>query len=148
MENRYLLNLFTLEKSLVYYLNAVHSNAALVNKLKSNAGKIGFTQENIEFLDDISIENTQCLSQIEIFSQVLASLMDARASIISNNLNIRIKALTILSIVIMLPTLIVSIFSMNVRIPLENHHNAFWIIFGLAFIASTAVGMLWWRKKW
>ena len=148
MENRYLLNLFTLEKSLVYYLNAVHSNAAVINKLKSSAGKIGFTQENIEFLDDISIENTQCLSQIEIFSQVLSSLMDARASIISNNLNIRIKALTILSIVIMLPTLIVSIFSMNVRIPLEEYHHAFWIIFGMACIASTMVGMLWWRKKW
>jgi magnesium transporter len=151
MENKYLLNLFTLEKSLVYYLNAVHSNAAIINKLKSCAGKIGFTQENIEFLDDISIENTQCLSQIEIFSQVLSSLMDARASIISNNLNIRIKALTILSIVIMLPTLIVSIFSMNVKIPLSNNSqnpHAFWIISGMACIASTAVGLLWWRKKW
>jgi len=144
-----LLNLFTLEKSLVYYLNAVHSNAAVINKLKSSAGKIGFTQENIEFLDDISIENTQCLSQIEIFSQVLSSLMDARASIISNNLNIRIKALTILTICIMLPTLIVSIFSMNVTIPLKyDEPISFWVIFILAFMSSVVTGLLWWRKKW
>jgi magnesium transporter len=149
MENKYLLNLFTLEKSLVYYLNAVHSNAAIINKLKGNAGKIGFTQENIEFLDDISIENTQCLSQIEIFSQVLAGLMDARASIISNNLNIRIKALTILTICIMLPTLIVSIFSMNVKIPLKYDEPAsFWVIFILAVMSSVVTGLLWWRKKW
>jgi magnesium transporter len=148
MENKYLLNLFALEKSLVYYLNAVHCNAALINRLKSAPPKIPFTQENIEFLDDISIENIQCLNQIEIFSQVLASLMDARASIISNNLNIRIKALTILTITIMLPTLIVSIFSMNVDIPLEHHPYAFWIIFVMALISALLVGLMWWRKKW
>ncbi len=148
MENKYLLNLFALEKSLVYYLNAVHSNAGLINRLKSSVPKIPFTQENMEFLDDISIENTQCLNQIDIFSQVLASLMDARASIISNNLNIRIKALTILTITIMLPTLIVSIFSMNVRIPLAPFHHAFWIIFILAALSSLLVALLWWRKKW
>jgi len=148
MENKYLLNLFALEKSLVYYLNAVHSNAALINRLKSSAPRIPFTQENLEFLDDISIENTQCLSQIDIFSQVLASLMDARASIISNNLNIRIKALTILTITIMLPTLIVSIFSMNVRIPLASSYHAFWIIFIMAVSSASVIGLLWWRKKW
>jgi magnesium transporter len=149
MENKYLLNLFTLEKSLVYYLNATHSNAALINRLKSSTPKIPFTQENLEFLDDISIENTQCLDQIGIFSQVLASLMDARASIISNNLNIRIKALTILTIVIMLPTLVVSIFSMNVTIPLRHDSPfSFWVIFFVALMSALITGILWWRKKW
>jgi len=149
MENKHLLNLFTLEKSLVYYLNATHSNAALINRLKSSTPKIPFTQENLEFLDDISIENTQCLDQIGIFSQVLASLMDARASIISNNLNIRIKALTILTIVIMLPTLVVSIFSMNVTIPLRHDSPlSFWVIFFVALMSALITGILWWRKKW
>ena len=149
MENKYLLNLFTLEKSLVYYLNAVHSNSALINRLKGSTPKIPFTQENIEFLDDMSIENDQCLNQINIFSQVLASLMDARASIISNNLNIRIKALTILTIVIMLPTLVVSIFSMNVTIPLRHDSPfSFWFISFMAFMPAVIIGILWWRKKW
>jgi len=148
MENKYLLNLFTLEKSLVYYLDATHSNNAVIEKLKNNAAKIGFSQENVEFLDDIQIENTQCLRQTEIYSQVLASLMDARASIISNNLNIRIKALTLITIGIMLPTLVVSIFSMNVVIPIAWYKHAFWVITGLASASSATVGFLWWRKKW
>ncbi len=148
MENKYLLNLFTLEKSLVYYLNAINSNGVLIEKLKANAAKIGFTQENTEFLDDVLIENNQCRGQTEIYSQVLSSLMDARASIISNNLNIRIKALTILTIAIMLPTLVVSIFSMNVRIPLAEHSHAFWLIVIMAGISSTLVGVLWWHKHW
>jgi magnesium transporter len=148
MENKHLVHLFMLEKSLVYYLNAINSNGMLIEKLKNNAAKIGFSPENIEFLDDILIENNQCRIQTEIYSQVLASLMDARASIVSNNLNIRIKALTLITIAIMLPTLVVSIFSMNVRIPLEEHPHAFWIIALLATFSATIVGFLWWRKKW
>ncbi|HBG28301.1 MAG: divalent metal ion transporter [Planctomycetes bacterium GWF2_41_51] len=149
MENKYLLNMFTLEKSLVYYLNAIHSNAVLISRLKTYSAKIGFTTDNLEFLDDMSIENNQCLAQTEIFSQVLSSMMDARASIISNNLNIRIKALTVLTIVIMLPTLVVSIFSMNVILPLEHDNpTSFWIIGCLALLSSVIVGLLWWRRKW
>jgi magnesium transporter len=148
MENKYLLNLFSLEKSLVYYLNAIHTNGILIDKLRNNAAKIGFTQENLEFLDDIHIENNQCRGQAEIYSQVLSSLMDARASIISNNLNIRIKALTLITIAIMLPTLVVSIFSMNVGIPMSHHPYAFWFITFMAAGSSAIVGALWWRKRW
>jgi len=148
MENKYLLNLFTLEKSLVYYLDAINSNGALIEKLRNSAAKIGFGQENVEFLDDVLIENNQCRGQTEIYSQVLASLMDARASIISNNLNIRIKALTLITIAIMLPTLVVSIFSMNVRIPLAAYGHAFWIIALMAAISASIVGVLWWKKRW
>jgi len=147
-ENKYLLNLFTLEKSLVYYLSAINSNGALIDKVKNNAVKLGLTQENAEFLDDILIENNQCRGQIEIYSQVLSSLMDARASIISNNLNLRIKALTIMTIAIMLPTLIVSVFSMNVRIPLEPYHHAFWIITALAGISVFVIAVLWRKYHW
>jgi magnesium transporter len=101
MENRYLLNLFTLEKSLVYYLNAIHSNCVLIEKLKAGSTKIGFNQEQTEFLDDMLIENNQCYKQAEIYSNILAGLMDARASIVNNNLNVLMKKLTVLSVVFM-----------------------------------------------
>jgi magnesium transporter len=149
MENKYLLNLFTLEKSLVYYYNATSSNGVLIEKLKNNASKNGLTPENIEFLDDLTIENNQCREQANIYSQVLASLMDARASIIANNLNIRIKMLTLLTIAIMLPTFVVSLFSMNVRLPIEQHEGltSFWIISGLATLLTGTFVFFWWRKK-
>jgi magnesium transporter len=148
MENKYLLNLFALEKSLVYYLNAINSNGVLIEKIRNNAPKIGLSQENLELLDDIVIENNQCRGQAEIYSQVLASLMDARASIISNNLNVRIKALTIITIAIMLPTLVVSLFSMNVRVPMGEYNHAFWIIAVMAAVSSMTVAILWWRRHW
>jgi magnesium transporter len=148
MENKYLLYLFTLEKSLVYYLSAINSNGVLIDKIRNNASRIGLSQENLDFLDDIVIENNQCRGQAEIYSQVLASLMDARASIISNNLNVRIKTLTIITIAIMLPTLVVSIFSMNVKIPLSWYEHAFWVIALLAAIPAVAVAVLWRKRRW
>jgi magnesium transporter len=148
MENKYLLNLFTLEKSLVYYLSAINSNGVLIERLRNAAPKLGFSPEDIEFLDDILIENNQCRGQTDIYSQVLASLMDARASIISNNLNVRIKALTIITIGIMLPTFIVSLFSMNVRIPMSEFAHAFWIISALAAATVLAVAVLWRKLHW
>ena len=148
MENKYLLNLFTLEKSLVYYLNAINSNSMLIEKLKTNAAKIGFSPEGLEFLDDIIIENNQCYRQAEIYSNILASMMDARASIVSNNLNVLMKTLNIITIGIMVPTFVVSAFSMNVGIPLSWHPSAFWMVMGLALVSVVAFMLFWRFKKW
>jgi magnesium transporter len=149
MGNKDLLNLFTLEKSLVYYRSAINSNGVLIDKIRNNASKLGLSQENLEFLDDIVIENSQCRGQAEIYSQVLAELMDARASIIANNLNIRIKMLTILTIAIMLPTFVVSYFSMNVRLPIEaSNPVSFWIITTIVILSTMTFVFLWWKRRW
>ena len=150
MENKYLLNMFTLEKSLVFYLNAINSNAVLIEKMKINSAKFGFTPEALELLDDIIIENNQCYKQAEIYSNILASLMDARASIVSNNLNVLMKTLNIITIAIMVPTFVVSVFSMNVPLPgeLGNLVHSFWFIMALACIATGSFLIIWRRKKW
>jgi magnesium transporter len=148
MENRYLLDMFTLEKSLVYYVNSINSNQALVEKMKNSAAKIGFSPEELEFLDDIIIENNQCCKQAEIYSNILASLMDARASIVSNNLNVLMKTLNIITIGIMVPTFVVSAFSMNVGIPFQKHPLAFWIIIGLAVASEVGLILFWRKKRW
>ncbi|HPS20538.1 MAG TPA: magnesium transporter CorA family protein [Candidatus Omnitrophota bacterium] len=144
MENKYLLNLFSLEKSLVYYLNAINSNNFVFAKLRNNAVKIEFSQKETEFLDDMIIENGQCFGQAEIYSNILASLMDARVSIVSNNLNILMKTLNLITIIIMVPTLVVSFFSMNVNIPLQGHPQAFWIISFFVLLSVTLV-IAWWN---
>ncbi len=145
MENKHLINMFALQKSLVYYVNAINSNGALLDKLKNNAARLGFSTEEVEFLDDLIIENNQCYRQAEIYSNVLAGLMDARASIVSNNLNVLMKTLNIVTIAIMVPTFVVSAFSMNVGIPLQHHRYAFPIIMGLALL-SVLLFMIYWRK--
>ena len=149
MENKYLLNLFTLEKSLVYYLNAINSNGKVLDRLKNSAAKVGFTPENVELLDDVLIENGQCYEQANIYSQVLSGLMDARVSVVSNNLNVLMKTLTLVMIAIMVPTLVVSVFSMNVNLPLPGEGAAwhFWLVVALAASSAVLVGFIWKYKK-
>ena len=148
MENKYLLNQFTLGKSLVFFQNAINSNGALLEKIKLNGAKLNLTTDEIELLDDILIENNQCYKQAEIYSNILASLMDAKASIISNNLNVLMKTLNIITIMIMVPTFVVSAFSMNVEIPFQKHPLAFIIIMSLAFISVACFFVFWKWKKW
>ncbi|HPW18312.1 MAG TPA: magnesium transporter CorA family protein [Candidatus Aminicenantes bacterium] len=149
MENRFLINLFALQKSLVYYQNAVSSNGALIEKLRHNAAKFGFTQDEMELLDDVAVENNQCYRQAEVFSNILASLMDARASIVGNNLNVLMKTLNIITICIMVPTFVVSVFSMNVTLPFGlREHPAFWVIMGLAAVSMVGFLTFWKYKKW
>jgi len=148
MENRFLINLFTLQKSLVYYQNAINSNGVLIEKVRHNSARIGFTAEESELLEDIVVENNQCLRQAEVYTNILASLMDARASIVSNNLNVLIKLLNIITIAIMVPTFVVSAFSMNVKIPLAKHPLAFLIILGASAVAMLVFLTFWKLRKW
>ncbi len=101
MENRHLLSMFSIGKSLIYILNGINSNSAVLEKLKNQSAKLGFTDEERELLDDIVIENAQCNRQAEIYADILTSLTDARGNIVNNNLNILIKRLTIVSVVFM-----------------------------------------------
>lgn len=140
MQNKYLLNLFTLEKSLIYYLNAIDSNGGIVRKLRNYATKLKLTDENLEMIDDLMIENTQCYKQAEIYSNILAGMMDARASLVNNNLNQMMKKLTFVTIGIMIPNFVVSAFSMNVKAPFnEASQLPFWIIMFCALLSGIMV---------
>ncbi|MBI5240108.1 MAG: magnesium transporter CorA family protein [Elusimicrobia bacterium] len=113
MENKYLLNLFSLEKSLVYYLNALSSNGLVLDKMRSQAVRLGLSAGGPDLLDDIIIENSQCQRQAEIQSNILASLIGARASIVSNNLNRLMKELNAIVVAVMVPGFFASVGGMS-----------------------------------
>ena len=150
METKHLLNMFALEKSLVYILNSISSNGMLFDRLKTASDKLGFDHEQAGLLEDIIIENQQCQRRADIYAQVMHGMMDARASIVSHNLNILIKQFTLWTIAIMLANLVVGIFSMNVKLPLpmEVEMWPFYLINILA--VGSAVGVYWLSRirKW
>ncbi len=96
--NKALSNMFALEKSLVYYQSAVQSNGLVFGKLRQHVGRVGFNDEETEFLNDIIVENDQCAKLVDIYSSILTGMRDARVSIVSNNLAILMKKLTIISV--------------------------------------------------
>jgi magnesium transporter len=113
LENEYLIQMFTLGESLTYYLNAISSNIAVLNKLNNNIEKIGLSSEQKDLLDDILIENNQCYKQAEIYSNTLSELMDARGTLVNNNMNVILKNLTIINVIFLPLNLIASIGGMS-----------------------------------
>ena len=146
IRNEELTKLLKMEKCLVYFITSIKANEIVLAKLK-NSRKIT-TEINEDLLEDAIIENKQALEMAQIYSDIQSGMMDAFASVISNNLNVVMKHLTLVSIILMIPTLIASVFGMNVPNFWENSH---WAMPGilLGSLLLSAVGVVLFRKiKW
>ena len=99
--NKALVNMFTLLKSLTYYESATSANLLLLAKLRNDARKVGFNEEEIDFLEDITVENKQCDNLANIYTGILTGMSDARVSVVSNNLAIIMKYLAVINVVFM-----------------------------------------------
>lgn len=113
MENRHLLQMFALGESLVYYADAIEGNGAVLTKLRSVASQYGFQAKQMEILDDIILENSQAARQANIYSSVLSGLMDARGTIVNNNMSVSLKNLTLINLVFLPLNLIAGIGGMS-----------------------------------
>jgi magnesium transporter len=121
MENRHLLQMFALTESLVYYVNSIESNALVLTKLRSAGQQIGFDAAQLQLLDDIVLENEQASRQANIYSSVLSGLMDARGTIVNNNMNVLLKNLTLINIIFLPLNLIASIGGMSEWSMMTSH---------------------------
>lgn len=145
MRNSELLKLLAIEKGLVYFTTSLKSNELIMEK--TLRGKIlKLYEEDEDLLEDAIVENKQAIEMSKIYSDILNGTMDAYASIISNNLNGVMKFLTSITIILAIPTLIASLWGMNVPVPLQNHPYGF-VILVLASILVTVISILFLKKK-
>jgi magnesium transporter len=145
MQNQELLKLLDIEKSLVYITTSLRANEAVMERtVKIKSIKLYADDEDI--LEDAIIENKQAIEMSKIYTDVLNSSMDAYSSVISNNLNETMKLLTSITIIISIPTLIASLWGMNVEVPFEISKYGFWILCAIAIII-TAVTVILLNKK-
>ncbi len=147
MKNKEVLELLKYQKSLVYFTTAIRSNEVLMERLQRM--KL-FTQypEDEDLLEDVITENQQALGMIEISNTILSSMMDAFASIISNNLNVVMKFLASITIVLSIPTIVTSYFGMNVPIPGANGSLAYIGIILLFLVLSIATVIIFIKRDW
>jgi len=144
--NEELKQLLRIEKSLVYFVNALNANELLKLKLKrTDFLRLGEREEASDFFEDIIIDNGQALSMANIYANILSGTMEAYTSIVSNNLNTFIQRLTVITIILMVPTLVASFFGMNVKLPFADTPGAFFIIFVLA--ASFSLFLVWFFRR-
>jgi magnesium transporter len=146
IKNKELNKLLKMEKCLVYFITSIKANEIVLAKLR-NSKKIT-SEINEDLLEDAFIENKQALEMAQIYSDIQSGMMDAFASVISNNLNVVMKQLTLISIILMIPTLIASIFGMNVPNFMEDSYLAMPVIIISSIIISILGVVLFRRRNW
>lgn len=140
MKNKELIELLGLENSLVYFSTSLASNQRLYDKMEKNGHF--FVGEDNDLFDDVIVESKQAIEMCTIYRDILSGTMDAFASVISNNVNVVMKLLTIITVIISIPTLIASLWGMNVSVPFEDTTWGFWILIGLAIVITAVVAVV------
>ncbi|MDD3822256.1 MAG: magnesium transporter CorA family protein [Sphaerochaetaceae bacterium] len=136
VRNDELIQLLSIQKSLVYFTTSLTTNEILLEKLQKSPWFKTNNEDEREFLEDVIIDNKQAIEMANIYSSILTGTMDAFASVISNNLSIIMRRLTVISIAFMFPTFLVGYYGMNLDLPFQNNHlMQFWII-GISLFAG------------
>lgn len=146
MKNKELYAFLALEKSLVYFTTSLKSNKVVLDKML-RLNHLKMYEEDKDLLDDVIIENTQAIEMADTYSSILSGMMDAFASVISNNLNIVMKFLTSITLILSFPTMVASIYGMNVNLPFQNSPYAFIIVMSMAVFLSSLTTIIFWKKK-
>jgi magnesium transporter len=145
--NKEVLELLKYQKSLTLFTTALKSHELMMIHLQKSHMFQAY-EEDEDLLEDVLTETQQAIEMTNITSNILSSMMDAFASIISNNLNTVMKFLASITIIVSLPTLIASFFGMNVRLPLGDHTLAFLLVVLVAIGAMATVGVIFWKRDW
>ena len=137
--NKELLQLMDLEKSLVYFNTSLKANEVTLEKILR--GRIvTLYEEDQDLLEDVLIEVRQAIEMANIYSSIISRMMDAFASVISNNLNVIMKVLTSITILLTIPNIIFSFYGMNVAgLPWDQY---FWVPIVIAVVAILIVGFI------
>lgn len=138
VNNESLIGLSRLQDSLTYFITSIRGNETLLSKLKF---KLQVDELDADLIEDVNIEMSQARETTNIYSDILESTMDTYSSIINNNMNTTMRTLTSISIVMMLPTLISSLFGMNLINGMENYPYGFIIAIIISILVS---GFTWW----
>ncbi|MGQ9832228.1 MAG: magnesium transporter CorA family protein [Candidatus Villigracilaceae bacterium] len=145
--NKEVMELLKYQKSLTYFATALRSNEVMMERLQRNR-LFNQYEEDQDLLEDVLTENQQAIQMVSIATDILSGMMDAFASIISNNLNTVMKALAALTIVINIPTIVASFLGMNVQIPGPESPVTFWFIVVISIVLAGIAAYIFVKRDW
>lgn len=149
MKNNAILEMLDLQKSLVYFSTSISANDAVIEKLNKQSILKKYAEDQ-DVIDDAGIENKQAAEMCSIYREIMNGTMDAYGTIISNNVNDIMKFLTALTLVISVPTLVASLFGMNLGgIPWNNNDSpwGFAVVCGISVVLAVISGIFLAKKK-
>jgi len=146
-QNRELLELLKYQKSLTYFATALRSNEVMMERVQRTQ-LFNYYEEDQDLLEDVLTENQQAIQMTSINTEILSSMMDAFASIISNNLNVVMKALAALTIILNMPAIVAAFYGMNVALPGEGHPLAFLTVIGISLGLTAVATYVFYKRNW
>jgi magnesium transporter len=147
MRNKEVMELLKYQKSLVYFTTSLKSNELMLERLQRSQIFRMFPEDE-ELLEDVITENRQAIEMTNVSRDILTSMMDAFASIISNNLNVVMKFLASITIVLSIPTIVTSFFGMNVPLPFAENPFATLYIIIIFITLCIGVVVIFIRRDW
>ena len=145
MKNELLMQLLALEKSLVYFSTSLKANEATIEKI-FRGRVIKLYEEDQDLLEDVLIEMKQAIEMASIYTGILSSMMDGFSSVISNNLNIVMWRLTIVTILMEIPNIIFAFYGIN-TVDLPMPYTWFAISLTVCITSVAAFILIRWKKK-
>jgi len=145
--NREVLELLKYQKSLTYFATALRSNEVMMERVQ-RVQLFNYYEEDQDLLEDVLTENQQAIQMTNINTEILSSMMDAFASIISNNLNGVMKVLAALTIIVNLPAIVAAFYGMNVTLPGQGHPLAFLLVLGIAVGLTAVATFVFYKRDW
>ena len=145
--NTELIRLQLLGKSLVYFTTSLKANEIMIGRL-ANIKQFKVSEDDEDLFADVAIEYRQALEMANVYNNILTGMSNTFASIISNNLNLIMRILTSITIVLMLPTLLTSLYGMNVQLPFADNPNAFFIVMGIGVFVSLLAIIVMIKRRW
>jgi magnesium transporter len=145
--NREVLELLKYQKCLTYFSTALRSNEVMMERVQKTQ-IFNYYEEDQDLLEDVLTENQQAIQMTSIATEILSGMMDAFASIISNNLNGVMKALAALTIILNMPTIVASFYGMNVALPGESAPYAFLTVLGLSLTLTAGATFVFYKRDW
>ena len=146
-KNEILQKLLGMEKCLVYFITSLKSNELLLAKIRSSRYPI-LNDVDEDDLEDVIIENKQAIEMATIYKDIHQGMVNAYGTIISNNLNVILKRLTVVTVVLAIPTLIGSIFGMNLKNFMEDSNYGFFLIIIVTIILTFGIISIFKKLKW
>lgn len=147
MKNREIMELLKYQKSLVYFTTALKGNEFMLERLQRGQ-LFRMYPDDEDLLEDVITENQQAIEMVNISGSILSSMMDAFASIISNNLNVVMKFLASITIVLSIPTIITSFFGMNLNLPFTDSPIGALIVIALSVLFVVLTVIIFNKRDW
>lgn len=146
LRNDELYGLMGIQRSLVYFMMSLRTNRIVLDNL-GRGNVLHLNEEELDYLDDITIENQQATEMAQISNSIIRETADTYSSVINNNMNGVMKFLTSYSIILTIPTLVFSFYGMNVELPFAGTHWSWVITIGISVIIALVLGIQFWRNK-